>query len=137
MRSRTTPVHYFQMRILIDSHILLWFVTDHVKLSDQAKDLMEEQSNDILYSAVGMAELYIKQAKNKLKLPEKFHRHLTNLHIHELPLHFRHLPPLTTLPYHHYDPFDRMMIAQAMVDDLFFLSQDRHFQKYNIKLLNY
>jgi PIN domain nuclease of toxin-antitoxin system len=121
--------------ILIDSHILLWWMEQPEKLSKLNYDLIASKLNVIFVSAVSMAELRIKQNIGKLQLPPDFDASVLSGDFSVLPLLPEHTAALASLPLHHRDPFDRMLIAQAIAENLTLITTDKDILKYDLKLL--
>ena len=123
------------MKVLLDTHAFLWFVNDDPQLSLAAKTLMESEV-DLLLSVASLWEISIKVGIGKLDLPKSFDLFIPEqLQINEielLPIELPHLAPLTRLPLHHRDPFDRLLIAQSLVEDLTILSADKVFDLYGV-----
>ena len=105
------------MRVLLDTHAFLWFVLDDPKLSASARLLIEDPVNDVLVSAASLWEIAIKVRLGKLDLRSSYDdfikRGITGNDFVLLPIEPRHTSLLTTLPMHHKDPFDRLLVAQA------------------------
>ncbi|RKU25068.1 PIN domain nuclease [Candidatus Poribacteria bacterium] len=124
------------MRYLLDTHTLLWLFADDKRLSDSARELIESQSNDIFISIASLWEVAIKVSIGKLTLDKPFEQvfpeelRLNNIEI--LDITVDSLIKLTTLPYHHRDPFDRLIIAQALVEKLPIIGVDRNFEPYGV-----
>jgi PIN domain nuclease of toxin-antitoxin system len=120
------------MRILPDSHTLLWWVLGSERLSRPALKLLEDDGNEMLFSAVATWEIYVKHATGKLK-------HLGDFDLIEetsptlLPITHAHALAAAALPYHHRDPFDRLLIAQAQIEDAVILTADREFAAYDVR----
>jgi PIN domain nuclease of toxin-antitoxin system len=123
------------MRILLDTHAFLWFINDDPQLSLAAKALMESDVN-LLLSVASLWEISIKVGIGKLSLPQSFNpfisEQLETNEIDILPIQLQHLNPLTTLPLHHRDPFDRLLISQSLVEGITILSADRVFDLYEV-----
>ena len=123
------------MRLLLDTHAFLWFIDDNPRLSSSAKSLLESH-NDLLLSTASLWEIAIKFSLGKLGLPEPFdpfvRQHLSLNAIDILQIEVAHLGAVSTLPLHHRDPFDRLLIAQAMVEKLSIVSADAAFDEYPI-----
>jgi PIN domain nuclease of toxin-antitoxin system len=123
------------MKVLLDTHAFLWFVNDDPQLSLAAKTLMESEV-DLLLSVANLWEISIKVGIGKLDLPKLFDVFIPEqLEINEielLPIELRHLTPLTSLPLHHRDPFDRLLISQSLVEELTILSADKIFDRYAV-----
>lgn len=127
------------MRLLLDTHTFIWFVTDNPKLSDTARVLINEGNNEILFSTASIWEMAIKQSTGKLSfgLPFRvFIEHQFSLNrIDLLNINLDHIEVVVTLAFHHRDPFDRLIIAQGMVEQIPILSADSVFDSYPIQRL--
>lgn len=126
------------MKLLLDTHTLLWFLDDNQRLSLRAKALLEED-NDLLLSIGSLWEMAIKFKTGKLTLPVPYAsfipHQLTTNDIDILPASIDHLKVISTLPLHHKDPFDRLLIAQAMVEQIAIVSADIAFDTYSVQRL--
>ena len=124
------------MRYLLDTNALLWFLADDKKLSRRARQLIESSSNKSFVSIVSLWEIAIKTGLGKLDLAEPFEQmfpeqlHLNSIEI--LDITVNHLIKLTTLTLHHRDPFDRLIIAQGLAEELPIISVDTIFDAYGI-----
>ncbi len=122
------------MRLLLDTAPFLWWITDNDRLSERARELLGDADNEVWFSAVSSWELVIKAALGRVRLPEKAERfipkHLAINGFQILPIHLRHTLRVAGLPDHHRDPFDRLLVAQALVEGLTLLSTDRQFSRY-------
>jgi PIN domain nuclease of toxin-antitoxin system len=110
------------MRLLIDAHSLIWALDDPSKLSVAAAATLQDPANLLLLSAGTMWELSIKCGLGKLTLSMPFRpwleRGIADLGLNLLPITLDHVERQAELPFHHRDPFDRLMVAQAMVENL-------------------
>ena len=122
------------MRLLLDTHILLWWLADDRRLSADHRALIADASNLVLISAMTVAEIAIKASLGKLDAPDDLLPTLEAGGFDELPCESRHADVLRTLPWHHRDPFDRMLIAQAIAERLTVLTADPHFTAYGVEL---
>ena len=124
------------MRHLLDTHSFLWFVLDDPNLSALAKSIIIDPANDILISPATYWEMAIKVGKQKLDLKatydEFMNRGITGNDFEILPIEVRHAATLTALPFHHKDPFDRMLVAQAKVEQIPIVSIDSALDAYGI-----
>jgi PIN domain nuclease of toxin-antitoxin system len=116
------------MKLLIDTHILIWAVDDPAKLTAKAASAVQEPANDLLVSAATVWELAIKIGLKKLSLSLPFHAWMTRV-MHELdlsilPISVDYADRQSDLPHHHHDPFDRLLIAQALTDGTPIVSAD-------------
>jgi PIN domain nuclease of toxin-antitoxin system len=123
------------VRALLDTHVLLWWVLDSPRLAPVHAKLIADRGNDIFVSSVTAVEIAIKTSIGKLpELIEPLSATLRAEGFSELPLTVDHAEALGQLPPHHADPFDRMLIAQAIVEDLVLLTADRRLSRYEVRL---
>jgi PIN domain nuclease of toxin-antitoxin system len=124
------------VRLLVDTHPLLWSVDNPSKLTVSAKIAMQDPSNERLLSAATVWELAIKlgQGKITLSMPYKqlMEKAIADLALDVLPITVDYADRQSTLPPHHKDPFDRLMIAQALVDGISIVSADTAFDAYGV-----
>jgi PIN domain nuclease of toxin-antitoxin system len=124
------------MKLLLDTHTFLWFIGDDPQLSPTAGALLEAD-HDVLLSVASLWEIAIKVSIGKLTLAEPYAtfipQQLARNDIELLPLRLPHLSTVASLPFHHRDPFDRMLIAQAMVEGVPIVSSDGAFDAYGIE----
>ncbi len=127
------------MRVLLDTHTFLWFVLNDPQLSDWAKSLIEDPASDVLVSPASYWEIAIKVRLNKLDLRSSYddfmHRGIVGNDFEILPIEPRHSSLLTTLPLHHKDPFDRLLVAQSLVEGTPLVSVDAQLDPYGVKRL--
>lgn len=124
------------MRLLLDTHAFLWWVADAAELSPRAKAAVADPDNECLISAASCWEIAIKVGTRKLEIDgtvERFVPHHMSVNgFHELPIEIRHAARTARLPFHHRDPFDRLLAAQALEEDLTIVSGDPIFRRYGI-----
>lgn len=127
------------MRLLLDTHAFLWFVNGSTKLSSQARELINNPINQPFLSVASLWEMAIKISIGKLSLDIPLEnlipQHMQISGIDLLPNDLPHTVVVSTLPFHHRDPFDRLMVAQAMVEDVPIVSADPAFDDYAITRL--
>ncbi len=127
------------MRLLLDTHAFLWFVTNDPHLSESALDLVAEPTNDVLVSPASCWEIAIKVSLGKYPLTvpfETFFREgIDENDMAILPIEIRHAAILSSLPMHHKDPFDRMIVSQAIVEQIPIVSQDVALDAYGVQRL--
>jgi PIN domain nuclease of toxin-antitoxin system len=127
------------MNLLLDTHVLLWFLADDPKLSSTAKMTITDPANLRWISPISLLEIAIKNNLGKLPLPDPFSvmfpSSLVAEDIHLLPIQSAHIEPLTTLPLHHNDPFDRLIATTVMVERLQLISIDTIFDRYGLSRL--
>lgn len=122
--------------ILLDTHTFLWFILDDPQLSNNALQLITDLKNDIAISPATYWEIAIKISIGKYSLPEAYdtfiHRQIAINNFTILPILPKHTHTLIALPFHHKDPFDRLLIAQAIVENIPIISTDTKFDDYPI-----
>lgn len=123
------------MRLLIDSNALIWMVGQPAVLSPQARRALQDPDNDRFVSLASIWEITIKLSRGKLVLPGKLEAAVDGMAAAVLSITLAHIDRVGSLPFHHRDPFDRMIIAQAMEEGLTIVTRDRHFQAYGVPLL--
>lgn len=124
------------MKLLLDTHAFLWFVLDDPKLSSPARDAIASESNEILVSPASYWEIAIKISLGKYRLSTTFEQFWDTGIGHNdmtvLPIEVRHTARLIDMPFHHRDPFDRLVIAQALAEHLHLISADPRFDLYGV-----
>ena len=127
------------MRILLDTHVFLWWFLQPKRLSENARGLLGDPDNDLLVSAASSLEIAIKSALGKLELPEPPARYVSSRlrtpGITPLPVEHGHALRVAELPLHHRDPFDRLLIAQAQLEDATLATGDHWFLSYDVDVL--
>ena len=127
------------MRFIIDTHIFLWALTDDDKLSKKARLLVEDVNHQLVISIASLWEMAVKVSIGKLEQKRTFTElieiSVRGKGIELLPIMPAHLDAVATLPLHHRDPFDRLIIAQGVAETLPILTNDKVFAAYPIKLL--
>jgi PIN domain nuclease of toxin-antitoxin system len=117
--------------LLLDTHIVLWGITADSSLSDEFLDRLRHDP-DIFLSPVTLWEIIIKQAAGKLGGPPDLAERVRDMGFRELPVTHAHAIAAGRLPVHHRDPFDRMLIAQAIVENLTLVTRDAGIRRYNV-----
>ncbi|WPE24311.1 type II toxin-antitoxin system VapC family toxin [Shinella zoogloeoides] len=124
------------MRLLLDTHTLLWWLNDDEKLGARARDLIGDPANDVLVSAVSLWEITVKLRIGKLDADiEEILAILPDQGFQRLDISDAHLVALAGLPVHHRDPFDHLLIAQAFAEDAHFVSEDQNVPLYGVPFL--
>ena len=127
------------MRLLIDTHCWLWWLGAPERLRDSSRRLIANHDNEVLFSAASSWEIAIKIALGKLHLPSPVEQYvpdrLARNAMGALPVEHIHALRVATLPLHHGDPFDRLLVAQCQVENLPLLTADRQFSPYDIEIL--
>jgi PIN domain nuclease of toxin-antitoxin system len=122
------------MRILVDHHIYLWMLLCPEKLSDTRRYEVQSSANEVFLSAISIAELMIKQSLNKIEINFDPLEMASEMGLEMLSFSGDDAMVLGKLPFHHKDPFDRMLIAQAITNKLLLMSDDSKFQPYDCKI---
>ena len=123
------------MNLLIDTHVLLWWLDDHPTLSKKAKDAIADGKKLVFISAVVIWEIRIKQKLEKLEIPNNFRKVLDSQPFEQLDITVEHAHAVGDLPTHHRDPFDRMLVAQTKVEHLTLVTRDIRLKKYKIPII--
>lgn len=123
------------MKILIDTHIFLWMLSYPEKLNKKRRYELESPANEVFLSAISIAELTIKSSIGKIRIDFDPLEMAEKMQIDLLPFSGVHALALGQLPFHHKDPFDRMIIAQALLDKLFLMSDDSKFSSYKCNII--
>jgi len=118
------------VEILLDTHILLWWLADDELLSEKARRLIADPANRITVSAATAWEVVIKQALGKLSIDGDLEQEIARQGFAMLPVTFAHATEISSLPAIHRDPFDRMLVAQARVENLRLLTVDPNILRY-------
>ena len=122
------------MRILADSHVVYWAMTRPDEIVPSAQKKLIDPDNDILVSAASIWELEIKARKGRLYLPDGFMEALREEHFDVLPITWRHAQATSDLPMIHSDPFDRLLIAQALAEGLILMTRDETIHGYDVPI---
>ena len=127
------------MNLLLDTHSFIWFVEDNPSLSSHARILIEEPTNDVFLSIASLWEMAIKISLSKLDLSQPFDLFIPNQlllnDITLLDITVSHTVRVATLPFHHRDPFDRLLVAQSQVEGMPVISIDSIFDTYGVTRL--
>ena len=127
------------MKVLVDTQIFLWALLHDHRLDTKTKHILRSQEYELVFSLVSLWEIAIKIKTGKLKAigsSVAYIRDEMNAYGMELlPIRYDHVLQLESLPHHHGDPFDRLLIAQAISESLPILTADRHFRAYGVKVI--
>lgn len=123
------------MRLLLDTHALLWWASDDARLKSPERDAIGDEQSVVWVSAASIWEISIKRRLGRIELdPTDLEQELRASNFLELPIDWRHAEGAGSLPRHHDDPFDRMLIAQAQAEQLVLVSYDPAFHDYDVAL---
>lgn len=123
------------MRLLLDTHALLWALTDDARLQQDARERIADGRNQVLVSAASAWEITIKRAVGKLRAPDDLARQVAQARFDPLDITIEHAVAVGDLPNHHRDPFDRLLVAQARVDGLTIVTHDVQIERYDVAVL--
>ena len=112
------------MRLLLDTHVLLWWLADDPQLSVESRNAIGAADHLVYVSAVNIWEIVIKRDLGKLTLPDEWYDAVADDAFRRLPITWEHAHKVSTLPNLHRDPFDRLLVAQAMCEDLVLVTHD-------------
>ncbi len=125
------------MKLLLDTHAVLWFWWDDARLAEHARRLIADASNEKLVSLATPWEVAIKVSLGKLDVGEPFTgffpTFMSRSSFEWLPMRQQHFDQVVTLPFHHRDPFDRMLVSQALCEDISLVSRERVFDAYGVR----
>jgi PIN domain nuclease of toxin-antitoxin system len=127
------------MTLLLDTHCWLWMQVEPEKFSAEAHQLVASGANNLLFSAASSWEIAIKYALGRLPLPSSPREYvpdrIASSGVIPLPVHHGHAAGVAELPPHHRDPFDRLLIAQALLEGVPILTADRQFEPYEVEVI--
>lgn len=123
------------MNLLLDTHAVLWWLNDDPTLSETARAAISDPENTVYLSAVAVWEMRIKEGIGKLDLPDDFKEVLDGQAFSNLPVTVDHAHTIAGLPAIHRDPFDRMLVAQAVVEGMTIVTRDRRIAEYGVDVL--
>lgn len=123
------------MRLLLDTHVLLWSLTEPRKLSGRTRAALEDTANEVFVSAVSGWEIAVKRTLGKLEAPDDLEAGIVRHGFLLLNLTFAHAAHAAALPPHHGDPFDRMLVAQAQIERLILVTSDARIALYRVRTM--
>ncbi len=136
MRSpRKFKAHSLAMNLLLDTHIVLWAFTDDARLTGAARDAIVDGRNRVFVSAATAWEIAIKRSIGKLRAPGNYAEELERHRFTSLDITTAHALSVEALPAHHRDPFDRMLVAQALFESLTLVTKDTKMRAYDVPLM--
>ncbi len=123
------------MKLMLDTHVLLWWLDDNPTLTEAVRTAIRERHATVFVSAATVWEIAIKQAIGKLDTPGDLEEAVAASRFEPLPITFNHAAVAGKLPRHHDDPFDRMLIAQAQIERLTLVTHDKRLGAYDTSIL--
>jgi PIN domain nuclease of toxin-antitoxin system len=123
------------LKLLLDTHAALWWLSDDERFGEQAAHHLADETNQVLLSAAVVWEVAIKRSLGKLDAPEDLAPTLLDAGVQALAVSVDHAAAVERLPWHHRDPFDRMLVAQASIEGAALVSRDESLRPYGITLI--
>lgn len=123
------------MRLLLDTHTAVWLLGKDARVSERALDHFADEIHDVLLSAAVVWEVAIKRSLGKLDAPNDMVDQLSGVGVRPLPITLEHAAAVEALPPHHRDPFDRILVAQALSEDAAIISRDERFARYGVTVI--
>jgi PIN domain nuclease of toxin-antitoxin system len=123
------------VQLLLDTHTLIWWLANDRTLSNKAKKAIASIDNIVFVSAASAWEIAIKKTIGKLTAPDDLAEQIEKKNFQSLPIEIHHALAVEKLPLHHSDPFDRILIAQALCENLTIVTRDRKFNAYSIPIV--
>jgi PIN domain nuclease of toxin-antitoxin system len=123
------------VKLIIDTHTALWWLADDDRMGDEAVRQLTDETNQVLLSAAVVWEVAIKRGLGKLRAPEDLVSTLLDGGARPLPVTVEHAAAVESLPWHHRDPFDRMLVAQALAEGASLVTRDGAFRPYGVSLV--
>jgi PIN domain nuclease of toxin-antitoxin system len=123
------------LRLLLDTHVVVWALSTPERLSERSRKAIEAAENEVFVSVISPWEMAVKGPRQGLHPPDDLEMQLSRQRFDILPVLLRHTEPIESMPLHHRDPFDRMLVAQAIVDGLTIVTADRKLTNYQVSLM--
>jgi len=126
------------MNYLLDTHAVIWFLNGDEKLSDKSREIIENQNNLKFISIASIWEIAIKISLDKFKFNKGFKKFLDLIEdngFEIIPISFDHAITVSTLKFIHRDPFDRLIVSQALSDNLIIITRDEYIEKYDVRTI--
>ena len=123
------------MKLLLDTHAALWWLSGDERFGETAARHLTDETNQVLLSAVVVWEVEIKRSLGKLEAPDDFASALLGAGAQALAISLDHVAAVEQLPWHHRDPFDRLLVAQASIEGAVIVSQDEALRPYGVELV--
>ena len=123
------------LRLLLDTHAFVWSLSDVPRLDEAARNAIADPRNDVFVSAVTGWEISVKRAKGRMTAPNNLSVMIEERGFIHLPLTFHHAEQAGSLPMHHRDPFDRILVAQAQAEGLILVTRDAFIPLYGIRTI--
>ena len=123
-------------RLLVDTNVVVWMLLgDRTRVTEAGTAALEDERNTILVSAASVWEIAIKRSRGKLRIADGWGRALGRVGLQPLPVTAMHAAAVESLPWHHRDPFDRLLVAQAQIDEMAMITADSQLSRYGIQVV--
>ncbi len=123
------------MRLLLDTHTAVWLLGKDARVSECALDHFADETNDVMLSAAVVWEVAVKRSLGKLDAPTDMVDQLAGVGVRPLPITLEHAAAVEALPPHHRDPFDRILVAQALGEGAAIVSRDEQLRRYDVTVI--
>ncbi len=123
------------MRLLLDTHAALWWLADDERMGEEGASHLADETNQVLLSAAVVWEVAVKRSLGKLEVTEKYLSLLLGAGAQPLPVSIDHAAAVEQLPWHHRDPFDRLLVAQAGIERASIVSRDDALRPYGVPIV--
>jgi PIN domain nuclease of toxin-antitoxin system len=124
------------MKLLLDTHAFLWWLNDDSELGPSARRAIENVESLVYVSAATAWEIALKRATGKLEAPGDIREWIEQSALSDLPVEVEHAVASAELPWHHKDPFDRLLVAQARLEDMALVTRDDEIRRYDVSILD-
>jgi PIN domain nuclease of toxin-antitoxin system len=122
------------LKLLLDTHAALWWLSEDERFAEATAQQLTDETNQVLLSAVVVWEVAIKRSLRTLETPENFASTLLDAGLQPLPISLDHAAAVEQLPWHHRDPFDRLLVAQALIERTPVITTDPSFEPYGVEI---
>ena len=122
------------MRLLLDTHVVIWWYQEPKKIKNSTIALISDRNNSVFVSDVVIWEMVIKTSLGKLKTPENLYNEIEN-DFDAMPIKTNHIHGISSLEFIHHDPFDRLLIAQSVIENIPLITSDKQINRYDLQII--
>jgi PIN domain nuclease of toxin-antitoxin system len=122
------------MRLLLDTHVVIWWYQEPKRLKNSTLALINDRNNSVFVSDVVIWEIVIKTSLGKLKTPENLYKEIEN-DFDAMPIKTNHIHGISSLEFIHHDPFDRLLIAQSVIENIPLITSDKQINRYDLQII--
>lgn len=122
------------MRLLLDTHVVIWWYQEPKKIKNSTIALISDRNNSVFVSDVVIWEIVIKTSLGKLKTPENLYKEIEN-DFDAMPIKTNHIHGISSLEFIHHDPFDRLLIAQSVIENIPLITSDKQINRYDLQII--